>query len=68
MKNLRKELKRMKKRLAANQPPRLEKKEKLQALMDRLERLWKTPVDYQELLALSKRKDLQPLQGQIHKF
>ena len=56
-----KELKKMKKRLIAKQQTLLEKTEKLQELMDRLEKLWKTPVDYQELLVLSKRDDLYPL-------
>ncbi|SIO45885.1 hypothetical protein [Chitinophaga niabensis] len=54
MKKLRKELKKMKKQFAARQRPLLEKTERLQERMDRLEKLWKTPVDYQELLALSK--------------
>ena len=56
-----KELKKMKKRLIAKQQTLSEKTEKLQELMDRLEKLWKTPVDYQELLALSKKEDLYPL-------
>jgi predicted transcriptional regulator len=56
-----KELKKMKKQLIAKQQALSEKTEKLQELMDRLEKLWKTPVDYQELLVLSKKEDLYPL-------
>lgn len=51
----------MKKRLIAKQKTLLVKTEKLEELMDRLEKLWKTPVDYQELLVLSKKEDLYPL-------
>jgi len=53
----------MKKQLIAARQPLLKKTEKLQKLMDQLEKLWKAPVDYQELLALSKRENLYPLNG-----
>lgn len=55
-----KELKKIKKRLIAKQQILLEKTQQLQEQMDRLEKLWKTPVDYQELLVLSKKEDLYP--------
>lgn len=55
-----KELKKIKKRLIAKQQILLKKTQQLQEQMDRLEKLWKTPVDYQELLVLSKKEDLYP--------
>lgn len=50
-----KELKKIKKRFAAKEQALLKKAEKLQDLIDRLEKFWKAPVDYEELLALSKK-------------
>jgi len=55
MKILIKELKKTKAHLAAEQKRLLKKTKKLQELMNKLEKCWKAPVDYQELLALSKK-------------
>lgn len=50
-----KELKKMEERLAEQQKPLLEKAEQLQELIDKMEKHWKIPVDYHELVALSKK-------------
>lgn len=53
------ELKKMEERLAEQQKPLLEKMEKVQELIDRMEKVWKIPVDYHELVALSKKFNAQ---------
>lgn len=54
-----KELRKMEERLVAQQKPLLEKTTQLQELIDKMEKIWKIPVDYQELVALSKKHNAQ---------
>jgi hypothetical protein len=61
---LSKELKKMEERLCEQQKPLLEKTTQLQEQIDKMEKLWKVPVNYNELVALSKL----PLHRQIHKL